>query len=66
MPVYPNIIHNRARCRRCGDIIESMYRHDFKSCKCGAISVDGGRDYLRRAAIDLNDIEELSEFEAGE
>lgn len=54
------IIKNRARCKNCKDIIESKYLHDFKSCKCGAISVDGGREYLRRSAINLNDIEELS------
>lgn len=54
------IIKNRARCRKCRDIVESKYLHDFKSCKCGAISVDGGRAYLRRSAADLNDIEELS------
>ena len=42
------IIRNSAKCLKCGDEIESTYRHDFKSCKCGAISVDGGKDYLRR------------------
>jgi len=38
---------NRARCKKCKDIIESKYRHDFVSCKCGAIFVDGGNDYWR-------------------
>lgn len=38
---------NRARCKKCNDIIESKYRHDFVSCKCGAIFVDGGNDYFR-------------------
>jgi len=57
------IIKNKARCRKCGDIIESKYRHDFVSCKCGAIFVDGGHSYLRRGAKDLKDIEELSEEE---
>lgn len=42
------IFRNAAKCRRCGDEIESKYRHDFRTCKCGAISVDGGLDYLRR------------------
>ena len=41
-------IHNRIKCLKCGDIIESEYRHDFKTCSCGACAVDGGRDYLRR------------------
>lgn len=38
---------NRARCRRCGDVVESTSRHDFAACECGAIFVDGGRDYYR-------------------
>lgn len=43
------IIHNRIKCKRCGDVIESMHCHDFVTCKCGACSADGGREYLRRA-----------------
>jgi hypothetical protein len=43
------ILRNIAKCRKCGDVIESLHRHDFKSCKCRAISVDGGRDYFKRS-----------------
>lgn len=39
---------NKARCKKCGDVIESKHRHDFVTCKCGAISLDGGKDYQRR------------------
>ena len=39
---------NRIRCKSCGDVIESDYRHDFKSCKCGKVFVDGGSAYQRR------------------
>lgn len=39
---------NNARCRNCGDVIESKTRHDFVTCRCGAIAVDGGQDYMRR------------------
>ena len=42
------IIRNAIRCSICGDEIESKHRHDFVTCKCGACSVDGGHDYLRR------------------
>lgn len=38
---------NRARCKNCGDIIESKFRNDFVSCRCGLISLDGGQDYRR-------------------
>lgn len=40
--------HNRIRCKKCGDIIESKTRHDFVWCECGACAVDGGHDYLKR------------------
>ncbi len=26
----------RIRCRKCGDILQSKYRHDFQMCKCGS------------------------------
>lgn len=57
------IIRNRAQCLICGQIIESMYTHDFVTCKCGALSVDGGHSYIRRAFIRPEDFEELSELE---
>ena len=54
------IIVNKIKCKKCGDTIESTYRHDFKFCKCGAVAVDGGKDYLRRLGYE-EDYEELSE-----
>ena len=42
------IIHNRIRCKNCGDIIESKSLHDFVVCSCGACFTDGGHDYIRR------------------
>lgn len=38
---------NRAQCVKCLDVIESKFTHDFVSCKCGAIFVDGGKSYYR-------------------
>ena len=57
------IIRNMARCKLCGDVIESKTRHDFVTCSCGAVSVDGGHDYLRRCYNLTDDIEELSVIE---
>jgi hypothetical protein len=51
------ILKNKAQCVLCKDIIESTYRHDFVECKCGAIFVDGGKDYLRRGGKSYNIIE---------
>ena len=42
------IIVNKIKCKKCGDVIESKSVHDFKYCRCGAVAVDGGHDYLRR------------------
>jgi hypothetical protein len=55
---------NKIRCKHCEDVIESTYRHDYVSCKCGAVAVDGGKDYLRRTFMSCSpdfDYEELSE-----
>ena len=56
------IIVNKIKSKKCGDKIESTYRHDFKFCKCGAVAVDGGKDYLRRLGYE-KDYEELSKVE---
>lgn len=54
---------NKIRCRKCGEIIESVSVHDFKFCKCGAVAVDGGHEYLRRCG-NLENFEERSEYES--
>ena len=54
------IITNKIKCRTCGDVIESFFTHDLKRCKCGAVEIDGGKEYLRRSAKNLDDIIELS------
>ena len=46
----------RIRCRKCGDILQSKYRHDFKMCRCGSCYIDGGDDYCRVGG-DKKDIE---------
>ena len=42
------ILMNKIQCNKCGEVIGSTSRHDFKFCKCGAVAVDGGKVYLRR------------------
>ena len=56
------IARNAIRCNKCGDEIESVYTHDFKCCSCGAVAVDGGKEYLRRCG-ERNDFTELSTYE---
>lgn len=57
------IIRNSAKCLRCGDEVESKHRHDFVTCKCGAISVDGGKEYLKRSAEDVTLLLDTSEVD---
>ena len=54
------IVSNKIKCKKCGDILESVSVHDFKECRCGAVAVDGGLDYLRRCGY-REDWEELSD-----
>ena len=39
---------NKIKCKKCGDIIESKSTNDYKKCSCGAVAVDGGKNYLKR------------------
>ena len=55
------IIVNKIMCNHCGDIIESTYTHDYKKCKCGKCSIDGGHEYLKRGFQEQNDYKDLSE-----
>lgn len=49
---------NAAKCKKCGDEVRSKNRHDFRSCKCGAVSVDGGSWYARRVG-NMEDMEDV-------
>ena len=51
------IIQNAVTCLGCGDFIVSKHRHDFVTCTCGAISVDGGQSYLRRVGDFANAVD---------
>ena len=61
--IKKKIIKNAIQCKLCGDIIESKHVHDFVTCKCGACSVDGGHDYLRRCFAKKDCYIDLSEVE---
>lgn len=54
------IVLNMAQCLKCKDVIASRHRHDFQTCSCGELSVDGGYDYLRRAYTHKRNWRELS------
>ena len=41
---------NRVQCPFCKDVIESIYTHDYRTCRCGKTTVDGGHSYRRCSA----------------
>lgn len=49
------IFRNRARCRQCGDVIESKHLHDHVRCSCGLIELDGGTEVPRLIGAQLED-----------
>ena len=51
------IISNKIKCKKCGDVIESNSTNDYKKCSCGAVAVDGGKDYLKRIGKEKDYIE---------
>lgn len=57
--IIDRIKTNKIKCKKCGEIIESISVHDFKWCSCGAVAVDGGHEYLRRVGNE-EDFEDLS------
>ena len=49
---------NKIKCKKCWNIIESKTTNDLKRCSCGAVAVDGGKEYLKRIGND-EEYEEL-------
>lgn len=60
------IIRNAAKCNNCLDVIESIHRHDYVTCSCGNLSVDGGLAYLRYSFRDGEDSWEDLSVHVGE
>lgn len=44
-----DIYSNAATCSLCGEYVRSRNKHDYRSCSCGNLSVDGGSHYCRRS-----------------
>lgn len=63
------LLRNRAKCKNCGDVIESKGRWDLVACQCfldepGTTGIyrDGGTYYIRNGG-NLANIIDLSEWE---
>ena len=54
------IVYSTATCKKCGDVLVSMHRHDYVTCGCdNQTMLDGGTDYQRYGGADL-DLVDLS------
>jgi hypothetical protein len=54
-----DVFENKAKCLKCGDIIISKNRHDYVTCSCGNLSVDGGSWYCKRGFKEENSYEDM-------
>ena len=55
---------NAIKCLVCNTILESKHRHDFVMCPCpNETACDGGLEYQRTLAVDLNLIEDLCKYQ---
>jgi hypothetical protein len=61
-----DIFANQAKCLNCNEVVRSRNRHDYRSCSCGNLSVDGGSMYCKRSCRDgWETIKEMSELYDG-
>lgn len=49
-------------CKKCKDMVYSRARHDYRSCSCGAVAIDGGRDYVKLVGEE-KDIAQVNTFD---
>jgi len=58
------LVYNAIKCLECGNTIVSYYTHDYKKCGCSNHAlVDGGLDYGRYGAVDINKIERIGVYD---
>jgi hypothetical protein len=57
------LVYNAVKCLECGETITSRYTHDYVLCGCpNQAMVDGGLDYMRYGAKDMNKIEPIAVY----
>ncbi len=47
-------MRNRAKCKKCGTILESLNANDWIYCDCNEIGISGGKDNYRCFASDFS------------
>lgn len=56
------LVYNAIACNNCHEVIESLHRHDYKVCKCGTVTIDGGLDYSICGYKKWSDVIELQVY----
>lgn len=60
---YKVLTRNAVKCLVCNTVLESKHRHGYVQCNCdNQAFCDGGMDYNRTGAKDLDLIENLCEY----
>jgi hypothetical protein len=54
-------MRNRAKCKLCHQVIESMFLLDYISCECGEIAISGGNLKLEAKAHDWDNFLRIDE-----
>ena len=58
------LTRNAVQCLQCGIVLESLHRHDYRTCDCPNMTmVDGGLDYKRWGGTDMSLVKPLYEYE---
>lgn len=59
--VSEQIVYNAVKCLVCNEVLVSRSVHDYKTCECtNEAMVDGGNDYARYGAVDINLIDKIT------
>ena len=57
------LTRNAVKCLACNTVLESKNRHNFVECNCSNRAFcDGGLDYVRFGAVNLDLVENLCEY----
>ena len=57
-------VRHAIKCKKCLEVIESKEYHDYKSCSCMAVAIDGGIKEGNRILGNVSDIEDLRMYSA--
>ena len=47
-------------CLACDDVVYSIMRHDFRSCSCNRVNIDGGKDYCKVGFLATSDYKNVT------